>query len=289
MTMISAVILVTFVSLASVGAALLLQMQIDKLRGEWYGKVEVSIWLCPVQPLGGQACVDGPVTDDQRDAIEARLSSAELKPYVADYTLETAEEVYADLQTSFSEADWTGGVSVDALPPVIHVRLVNPGDYQVVEEAVNGQPGVYTVRDQSELLSPLFDILAKAQIAALAVAGILMVAAILLIATTIRLSAMSRQKETGIMRLVGASNLFIQLPFMLEGAVAALIGSVLSVVTLWVVGKFWLVGWMSESFGTLLSRVNTADVFVIAPWLMLLAVVLAALSSVLTLRRFTKV
>ncbi|MDR1151546.1 MAG: permease-like cell division protein FtsX [Bifidobacteriaceae bacterium] len=289
MTMISAVILVTFVSLASVGSALLLQMQIDKLRGEWYGKVEVSIWLCPVQRLGGEVCVDGPVTQDQQDAIEARLRSEELSPYVADFTVETPDQVYADLQDSFSEADWTGGVTVDALPPVIHVKLVNPEDYQVVEEAVNGQPGVYVVRDQSELLSPLFDILAKAQIAALAVAGVLMVAAILLITTTIRLSAMSRQKETGIMRLVGASNLFIQLPFMLEGAVAALLGSVLSVAALWIVGKFWLVGWMSESFGTLLSRVNVADVFVVAPWLMLLAVVLAALSSVLTLRRFTKV
>jgi cell division transport system permease protein len=287
--MISAVILVTFVSLASVGSALLLQMQIDKLRGEWYGKVEVSVWLCPAQDLGGQVCTDGPVTQDQQNVIEARLHSEELTPYVSDYTVETAEEVYEEFQSTYGHVDWSSGVTPDALGPVIHVKLVNPDDYQVVEEAVTGQPGVYQVRDQSELLSPLFDILGKAQVAALAVAAVLMVAAILLISTTIRLSAMSRQKETGIMRLVGASNLFIQLPFMLEGAVAALLGSALSVATLWVVGKFWLVGWMSESFGTLLSRVNPSDVFVVAPWLVLMAVVLAALSSVLTLRRFTKV
>jgi cell division transport system permease protein len=289
MTMISAVILVTFVSLSAVGAALLLQMQIDKLQGEWYGKVEVSVWLCPVQTVGSDACLDGPVTKDQQDAIEARLNSEELRPYVAQYTVETAQDVYDAFQSDFGDVDWSSGVTTDALPPVIHVKLKNPEDYQVVEEAVNGQPGVYRVRDQSELLAPLFNILSKAQIAALAVAGILMVAAVLLITTTIRLSAMSRQKETGIMRLVGASNLFIQLPFMLEGAVAALLGSVLSVATLWLVGKLWLVGWMSESFGTLLSRVNVADVFVVAPWLVLLAVVLAALSSVLTLRRFTRV
>jgi cell division transport system permease protein len=288
-TMISAVILVTFVSLASVGSALLLQMQIDKLRGEWYGRVEVSVWLCPAQDLGGQDCPDGPVTQDQQDAIESRLKSDELAPYVSDYTIETADEVYAAFQASYGDADWTSGVTPDAFGPIIHVRLVTPEDYQVVEEAVYGQPGVYEVRDQSELLSPLFNILSKAQIAALAVAGVLMVAAILLIATTIRLSAMSRQKETGIMRLVGASNLFIQLPFMLEGAVAALIGSALSVATLWMVGKFWLVGWLADSFGTLMSRINPADVFVVAPWLVLMAVVLAALSSVVTLRRFTKV
>jgi cell division transport system permease protein len=289
MTMISAVILVTFVSLVSVGAALLLQMQIDRLQGEWYSKVEVSIWLCPAQDVGGDVCADGPVTSDQQDAIEARLDSAELSPYVAEHTVETSEEVYAQFQSSYGEVDWSSGVTPEALPSVIHVRLVNPEDYQVVEEAVNGQPGVYQVRNQSELLSPLFDILSKAQLAALAVAGVLMVAAILLITTTIRLSAMSRQKETGIMRLVGASNLFIQLPFMLEGAVAALLGSALSIGTLWVVGKVWLVGWMEESFGTLLSRVNPGDVFVVAPWLLLMAVALAALSSVFTLRRFTKV
>jgi cell division transport system permease protein len=289
LTMISAVILVTFVSLASVGAALLLQMQIDKLQGEWYGKVEVSVWLCPAEYMRDDVCPDGPVTPDQQAAIEARLTSEELTPYVADYTLQPPEEVFKEFQDSFGEDWWTSGLTVDAFPVVIHVKLAHPDDYQVVEEAVTGQPGVYRVLDQSELLSPLFDILEKAQIAALVIAGVLMVAAILLIATTIRLSAMSRQKETGIMRLVGASNLFIQLPFMLEGAVAALIGSMLAVAALWLVGKFWLAGWLAASFGTLMSRINTADIFVVAPWLMVMAVVLAALSSVLTLRRFTKV
>jgi cell division transport system permease protein len=135
----------------------------------------------------------------------------------------------------------------------------------------------------------LFNILNKAQIAALSVAGVLMIAAILLVSTTIRLSAMSRQRETGIMRLVGASNLFIQLPFMLEGAVAALLGSLLSVAALWIVTRFWLAEWMQQSFGELMSRISASDVFVVAPWLILAAVALAALSSVLTLRRFTKV
>jgi cell division transport system permease protein len=247
------------------------------------------VWLCPAEFTRQDVCPDGAVTPDQQAAIEARLSSEELRPYVSDYTVQGPDEVFGEFQTSFGEDWWTSGLTQDAFPVIIHVRLAGPEDYQVVEEAVNGQPGVYRVIDQSELLSPLFDILAKAQVAALAVAGVLMIAAILLIATTIRLSAMSRQKETGIMRLVGASNLFIQLPFMLEGAVAALIGSMLSVGVLWVVGKFWLAGWLASSFGTLMSRINTSDIFAVAPWLMIMAVVLAGLSSVVTLRRFTKV
>jgi cell division transport system permease protein len=212
-----------------------------------------------------------------------------LQPYIREYNIESREEVYQAFEQSYNGVDWSNGVTEDTFPPVIHVMLADPDAYQVVEEAVNGLPGVYRTVDQSELMEPLFNILGKAQIGALSVAAVLMIAAVLLITTTIRLSAMSRQRETGIMRLVGASNLFIQLPFMLEGAVAALLGSVLSVATLWIVTKFWLAGWIAESFGSLMSQVNATDVLVVAPWLVLVAVALAAFSSVLTLRRFTRV
>jgi cell division transport system permease protein len=290
-TMVSAVILVTFVSLTAVGAALLLQTQIDKLRGDWSAQVEVMIYLCPQENVPQEECPAGPVTPDQQAAVEARLSAPDLAPYVTGYTIQSSDEVYAELLESESGAGGVdlSGVTPGSLPTVVHVSLAGPQDTQIVEEAVRTQAGVYRVVDQSELLSPLFNILGKAKVAALAVAAVLMVAAILLITTTIRLSAMSRQKETGIMRLVGASNLFIQLPFMLEGAVAALLGSVLAVASLWAVTKFWLAGWVQESFGALMQQVSAADVLATAPWLVLMAVALAALSSGLTLRRFTKV
>ncbi|MDR3202422.1 MAG: permease-like cell division protein FtsX [Bifidobacteriaceae bacterium] len=288
-TMISAVILVTFVSLAAVGGALLLQMQIDKLRGDWWGKFEVSVWLCPVQDVDGKDCPEGGVTADQQAAVLARLDSEEMKPFVKGFVVQPREEVYEEYMRGFGGADWAGGVTVDTFPPIIKVTLKEQVDYSVVKDAVQSEPGVYQVQDPSDLLNPLFNVLNKAQVMALAVAAVLMVAAILLISTTIRLSAMSRQRETGIMRLVGASNLFIQLPFMLEGAVAALLGSLLSVTTLWFVTRFWLAGWMKASFGDLMSRISANDVFVVAPWLILAAVALAAMSSVLTLRRFIKV
>jgi cell division transport system permease protein len=288
-TMVSAVILVTFVSLSAVGAALLLQAQIDKLRGEWYEKAEVSVWLCPVEKPGNGQCETGPVNQDQQNAITERLDSPEMEAYVASYTIEDRDSVYESFKKQLGDQPWASGVGPDTFPPLIHVKLKDPGADAVVEESVNGLPGVYRVSNQSNLLSPLFNVLNKAQIAALVVAAVLMVAAILLITTTIRLSAMSRQKETGIMRLVGASNLFIQLPFMLEGAVAALIGSLLSVGALWAIAKFWLASWLAASFGALMSKVNPADVLAVAPWLILVSVVLGAMSSALSLRRFTKV
>ena len=287
-SMVSAVILVTFVSLSAVGSALLLQAQVDRLKGEWYGKAEVSIELCPVNDTGEGRCPGGGVSADQQAMVEDKLNSVEMSPYVSEFALETPAELF-ELLRSYRDKDWIKGITVDDLPALIHVKLKDPDSYPVVEEAVAGFPGVYKVSDQFKQLEPLFNILNKAEILALVVAFVLMAAAILLITTTIRLSAMSRHKETGIMRLVGASNLFIQLPFMLEGAIAALIGSLLSVACLWGVAKFWLAGWLSRSFGEFMSRINPGDVFAIAPWLVLTAVALGALSSMLTLRRFTKV
>ena len=88
--------------------------------------------------------------------------------------------------------------------------------------------GVEEVKDQLQYLEPLFSALTVATYIAVGIAALMLVAAVLLIATTIRLSAYARRRELGIMRLVGASNRFIQTPFILEGVFAALLGSLLA-------------------------------------------------------------
>ncbi|MDR3108016.1 MAG: permease-like cell division protein FtsX [Bifidobacteriaceae bacterium] len=288
-SMISAVILVTFVSLSAVGAALMLQTQVDRIKGEWYDKVEVSIYLCPNDPVDQGNCAAGAVSADQQQAIRERLESAEMAPYVEEVFQQTRDEVFAEFQERYGRTDAFSELTADAFGPVIHVKLTDPDQFEVVTDAVKTMPGVYEAVDQSDLFSSLFDLLAKIRLAALAVAGVLALAAILLITTTIRLSALSRQRETGIMRLVGASNLFIQLPFMLEGAVAALLGSVLAVGTLWGVTNFWVAGWVERNFALVMGNINPFDALVVAPWLVVAAVVLAGVSSALTLRRFTRV
>ncbi|MDR1825659.1 MAG: permease-like cell division protein FtsX [Bifidobacteriaceae bacterium] len=289
LTMISAVILVTFVSLSAVGAALMLQLQVDRLKGAWYDKVEVQVWLCPAEVQDEGNCAAGAVTADQQQAVEDRLNSSELAPYVDEVTVETKEEVYQSFQDRFSGSYLAEEVTQDSLGPVLHVKMSDPTNFEVVTDAVGTMPGVLETYDQSDLFEPLFDVLAKVRLAALAIALVLALAAILLITTTIRLSALSRQRETSIMKLVGASNIFIQLPFMLEGAVAALLGSALAVGALWGVTRFWLADWVQANFDLLMGQINPMDVFKVAPWLVLAAVVLAGFSSALTLRRFTKV
>ena len=90
------------------------------------------------------------------------------------------------------------------------------------------------------------------------------------------------------MRLVGASNLFVQLPFMLEGAIAATIGALFAVGGLWFGVRYLVQDWLAESV-RFIPYIGTDAVWSIAPWLVLVAFGLAAVSSVVTLSRYTKV
>ncbi len=128
----------------------------------------------------------------------------------------------------------------------------------------------------------------KASLAALVVAGVMTVCAILLIATTIRLSAFSRRRETGIMRLVGASKAVIQLPFILEGVIAAVVGALLASATLWGVSRFLIGGWLAREYPET-AFISAQQVFLLVPALILLGALLAGISSLLTLRRYVKV
>lgn len=282
-----AVVLVTFVSLTFVGAAALLQVQIGNMKDEWYDKVEVSIFLCPADSTV-PTCAEGEVTPEQMDAVKGVLQSDALAPYVQTIFTESKQQAFDALQRQMAGTVWAESVTVDLMQVSYRVKLTDPEQYQVVADAVTGRPGVESVRDQRQILEPLFVILNRATLLSVGLAVVMIVAAILLITTTIRLSAMSRRRETGIMRLVGASNLFIQLPFMLEGAIAALIGSLLAVTGLYVGVRYLVEDWLQSSLQWV-NLVTTQDVLEIAPWLILISIGLAAISSLVTLRRYTRV
>ena len=202
--------------------------------------------------------------------------------------LATKEQAYASFQERFGTEEWAQGVTADQLQSSFRVALVNPEQYQVVSDAFTGRQGVEEVRDQRKVVEPLILVLNRASLVAAGLAAVMLLAAVLLITTTIRLSALSRRRETGIMRLVGASNLFIQLPFMLEGALAATVGAALSVAGLWFGVKYLVQEWLAQSV-TFIQYVSTDDVWRIAPVLLVVAIGLAAISSVVTLSRYTRV
>ena len=287
LSMAVSVILVTFVSLTFVGAAGLLQLQIGEMKDDWYDQVEVTIYLCP-QDSDVPTCAGGQISDEQTQALREELDSPAMADYVEQAFFESQEEAYEAFQERFADEWWAQGLTADQMQASFRVALVDPSQYQVVADQVTGRHGVEDVRDPRAVVEPLILVMNRLSLVAAGIAGIMLLAAVLLITTTIRLSAMSRRRETGIMRLVGASNLFIQLPFMLEGAIAATIGAGMAVAGLWFGMRYLVEDWLAQSV-QFIPYVGTDEVWLIAPLLVAVAIALAAISSVVTLSRYTKV
>ena len=229
LTMTMAVIITVAVSLGLFGASMLVRAQVSTMKDFWYDKVEVSIFLCG-KGSDTPSCAGGPVTKAQRDQIKADLES--LKPLVDSVYYESQAEAFARFQEQFKNSPIVDNVKPTALPESFRVKLSDPTKYDVVASAFAGRPGIEQVNDQRKILDKFFRLLGGLQLIALLIALSMLVVTVLLIVNTMRVAAFSRRRETSIMRLVGASNFYIQLPFLLEAAVAAGIGAILAVVGL---------------------------------------------------------
>jgi cell division transport system permease protein len=286
LSMVVSVILVTFVSLTFVGAAALLQTQVDKLKGDWYDLVEVSVFLCP-DGSTAPTCAAGEATPEQVDAVR-QVIDTELGDEVSQVYVETKEDAFAAFQERYPEGYQGTQLTVDDMQASFRLKLADAEQFQVVSDVLTGRDGVEAVEDERAIFQPLFTALNVGTLLAAGLAVVMLLAAVLLITTTIRLSAVSRRRETGIMRLVGASNLFVQLPFLLEGAIAAVVGSLLAVGALWLGVRYLVTDWLEQSVDWV-AYVTTGDVVRVAPLLVLVAFLLAAVSSVVTLNRYTRV
>ena len=268
------------------GIAGLTQMQVSKMKSEWYDKIEVTVYMCASNDAAPN-CNATEATEAQIDAVRQKLASSEMTEYVAHVYEETKEEAYDNFQRLNGNGTLKQWTSPDMLQFAFRIKLVNPEQYSVIKEEFSGTPGVSEVRDQREVVEPLFRVLGAARTAALGLGAIMVVAAILLISTTIRLSAMSREQETQIMRYVGASNLFIQAPFMIEGALAALVGALFAIGTLFAGVHVVVQGWMAPSFKWT-NFIGMGEVAIMTPILVLAAVALAVVASAFSLAKYTK-
>ncbi len=287
-SMVISVVLVTFISLTFVGAAILLQLQIGQMKGYWYDRAQVAIYMCTEVDTTGN-CTQAAATQDQIDAVEAQLTSAALSPYVEKFEFETHEQAYANFQAQFADSPIAGFVTPETLNESFRVNLVDPTNADILIESLSGAPGVQNVEDQRGYLDQIFAVLNAASYTAIGVAALMLVAAVLLIATTIRLSAFSRRRELGIMRLVGASNRFIQTPFILEGVFAALIGSVLAGVAIVAIVQFFVQGYLSTTLQSTTTLVGLSDALVVVPILIVVGAALAAASAGVAISRYLKV
>ena len=285
LTMTIAMIVTVTVSLALFGSGLLIRSQIDTMKDFWYDKVEVSVYLCG-ELSQAPTCNGTAVSQEQRDQLLADLKAT---PQVQEVFYESQEQAYEHFTEQFQGSpDLVENVTADALPESFRVKLKDPTQFEVVASAFRDRPGVEEVQDQKALLEGFFNILEKIQDYAWYIAFVEVVAAALLISNTIRVSAFNRRRETGIMRLVGASSLFIQLPFLLEGVLAGVLGAALASGILVAIKAFVIDGDLRETF-EFTAFVGWGDVLAIIPWLFVVGAGIAVLSSFITLQRHLRV
>jgi cell division transport system permease protein len=286
-SMVISVILVTFISLTFVGTASLLQLQIGQMKNYWYDRAQVAIYMCTeVSP--GDVCPQGEASSDLKTAVEDKLKSPVLQPYIKQYFFENHKQAFDKFQQQFAGNSVAKYVSPSQLNETFWVSLKDPSKSQIITESFTGVAGVEEVRDQRSYLDQIFSILNAASLAAIGIAALMLVSAALLISTTIRLSAFSRRREIGIMRLVGASNFSIQLPFILEGVVAATVGSALAAGAVLAVIQFFVQGYLATKL-PFTSFVNMSDGFLVAPALILAGVLLSAIASGFAIRRYLRI
>src|SRR5690606_7082219 len=210
LTMTIAVVITVAVGMAMLGVGLMINAQVGMMTSYWYDKVEVSVFLC-TKNSDMPACKGKAVTQAQTQALKKQIEGL---PGVEQVFYEDQATAYKNFQEAYAnQNDLVDANKDEDMPTSLRVKLVNHDNYQPVIQALEGQPGVSGVVNQKDLISQFFTMLDKVRWGAIVVAVVLVLAAALLIGNTVRLSAFNRRRETGIMRLVGASNLYIQLPF----------------------------------------------------------------------------
>ncbi len=221
-----AVIITLFVSLTLVGLGVLLNQQADRAAAHWGSQLQITVWLC--KDKDDNAACNGEVTEAQKAAI---IDVVEANPEVAGYHTESKEVAFEKVKELLGPERFEGpnpAATAEAMPQSLWIELEDPEQFEGVTSAVIGLDGVSGIRDMREVLEPIYGSINALKWGALGTAAFLVLAALLLVGNTIRLAALARRREIGIMRLVGASTLYIALPFLLEALVTALVGVVLA-------------------------------------------------------------
>jgi cell division transport system permease protein len=269
-TMTVAVIVTVMISLTLLGASMLTTRIAERMHEKYFNQLEVAVYL------------RSDVTQAQRDALSDSLTT---DPRVEQVAYISKAEAYERFKSEFANApDLAASISgPNVLPESFQLKLKDPKQYEDVASKYGGAPGVDQVYDPQRALKPLFDLLDGVKTVARIVALVSGAAALLTTFNTIRLAAFSRRREIGIMRLVGAGNFTIQLPFVLEGVIAGLLGAA-SAVGLLALFKSWVLDNTLKSFFNtgVVPNAQWSEVWAVAPWLGGLGILVAAAASYIT-------
>lgn len=287
LSVVVSVILVTFVSLTFVGAAILMQLQVSQMKSFWYDRAQVAIYMCTEYDESA-TCSGADASEEQVAAVKEQLKSQTLAPYIEDTFFQDHQEAYDEFVKNFEGNPIVEITTPEQLPQTFWVKLKDPSQSEILTEQFSNTPGVQSVSDQRSLLDRIFLFLGVASYTAIVIAGLMLIAAVLLISTTIRLSAFSRRREIGIMRLVGASNRFIQTPFILEGVISALIGAVLASVACVAIVKYFVQDFLVTQV-PFTTYINVEQSLIVPPILIVLGVLLSAAAAKVAITRYLRV
>ncbi len=284
-----ALIVTIFVSLTLVGMGLLLNAQADKAEKFWGSKLQITVFMCN-QNSRATNCSGGEVTDAQKAAIKDVITG---HPEVASYYHQSKQQAFDTWKRVYvskdkSEQEIYSTVNASDMQESYWVKLKDPNKYRGIESALSGMDGVAAVRDLRQVLKPIYFWITVMKWGAIGVAAFLLVAAILQVANTIRLAAYARRKEIGIMRLVGASNLYISLPFLIETLVAALIGVVLAAGTL-MAFMYFVIYERLRPGSNIVEWVDWQDAWLAIGGIAVLGVVLTLIPTLVMTRKYLKV
>lgn len=268
-----AAISTTFIALLLFGLALLISRQVSLMIEATTGNVEVAVYLTdPVNP----------------DTVRSLTDTLVELPVVETVGFEDKEEACARFRELFEDQRaLVENVDCDALPASLRVKLTDPERYAQVEAVLRGQPGIDRIVDQSAFLDRLFSVTRVFRVGVLLIAFVMLISAAILIANTVRMGLFARRKEIGIMKLVGATNWRIRIPFLIEGVFESLIGAAAAVLFL-----FGLkVAFINPLYGTIqfVPWVTNSDVVAVVPWLVVAGIFVALLAGLVGMRRFLDV
>jgi cell division transport system permease protein len=268
-----AAVLVVSVSLYLVGVVLIASFAVDRALTLQTRKVEVAVFLSK------------DVTPPARDSIQKDLTGM---PEVASVEYESKEDAYERFKILFrDEPEIVSNTTADALPESFRVKLKDPNEFPVVRDSFEGRPGIHEIRDERQFLKRFLAVVRDIRTLGAVVVGLLILAAAVLIATTIRMAIFARRREVAIMKLVGATNWFIRVPFMLEGVIQGMAGTVFAVLLLLLTKPFFTN--LAKSFQFLNLTVSVPEILQRSALLLLFGIVIGALGSLLGLRRFLEV
>ncbi|MFD9662145.1 permease-like cell division protein FtsX [Rhodococcus sp. NPDC059968] len=282
-TMTIAMILTTAISLGLFGSGLLVVQMAGKTQQIFLDRVEVQIFLTDDISTSDPGC-EGQICKSLRTELEETPSVVSVEYLNRDDAVKDAtERVFKD------QPELAALVSPDSFPASFKVKLSDPERFGVINEKFGTRPGVESVLNQRELVERLFSVLNGVRNAAFAIAIVQAVAAILLIANMVQIAAFTRRTEVGIMRLVGATRWYTQLPFLLEAVVAALVGAVLAIVGLFTAKNMFIDDVLADVYeANIVARISNSDVLFVSPVLVLVGVGMAAVTAYVTLRLYVR-